>query len=197
MKQTTLTLIITAVIFSISFAANAQTFTFAMIETTVTSDEIPTDELNPTERRFYVSNVVEMPGNLRSYQLNKIADDYFTANVVEPFKAKGIKIHYYENDLKLDCGSVIAAKNKQDAETKRMQCVEDLKERGRVSIYSFTWTFADSNGLETALPIIIFQSKDSPSYQPKSEKTISPKTTETTPVSTPKTGKKVKKPRKN
>ena len=62
--------------------ANAQNdWTFVRFETTVTRDGVETSDANPTERRFYISNVVQSPSNLRSYQLPKIIDEYFTRKV--------------------------------------------------------------------------------------------------------------------
>ena len=80
----------------------------------------------------------------------------------------------------VDCGSVIAAKDKQDAEAKRAQCIEDIKERGRVNIYSFNWTFGATNGLEIAQLKLIFRGEETPNYQPKGEKIPTAKVIPTT-----------------
>ena len=173
MKNITLTFIISTIILMFGVTANAQNdWTFVRFETTVTRDGVETSDANPTERRFYISNIVQSPGNLRSYQLPKIIDEYFTANVVEPFKAKGITHQYYDSDVDMDCGSVLGAKDKADAEEKLAKCIEDTKEQDRITIYTFNWTFGDARGLETTQPTLIFRSKDSPNYQPKGGKFI-------------------------
>ena len=65
MKHITLTCIISTIILMFGVTANAQNeWTFVRFETTVTRDDIPTSDANPTERRFYISNVVQSPNNL-------------------------------------------------------------------------------------------------------------------------------------
>ena len=170
MKKIILSLIISVFTFGFVVTAKAEgNCAFVVFETTVTRAGIETGSENPEERRFYVSNVVEYPDELRSYQVSKLVDKYFTANVVEPLKAKGVGIDYYDDGVQLDCDSVLAPKDKQDAEAKRAACIEEIKERSsRVNIYSFYWTFGAAKGLATTNPTLIFRGKDTPNYQPRS-----------------------------
>lgn len=65
-------------------------YSFVVFETTATRNGVETSDNNPSERRFYVSNVVEFPERDRSIFRNagKIADEYFIVNVVKPIEAK-------------------------------------------------------------------------------------------------------------
>lgn len=169
MKKILLSLIISVFAFGFTVTAKAEgNWTFVVFETTVTREGVETGSENPQERRFFVSNVVETPDELRSYQVPKLADEYFTANVVEPLKAKGVSIDYYDDGVQVDCDSVLGAKDKRDAEAKRAACIEDLKEHGNVNIYSFFWTLGAAKGLATTNPTLIFRGTDTPNYQPRS-----------------------------
>ena len=76
-------------------------YAFVVIETTVTRKGVETSDKNPEERRFYVSNIVEIPQNNKSAyrNANKSADEYFIKGVVKPMEAKGILHQYYDNDV--------------------------------------------------------------------------------------------------
>lgn len=187
---------ITAAVFVLTgLTIRAQSnWTFVLFETTVTREDIPTSDENPTERRFYISNVVTLPGNVRSYQFSELADRYFTQSIREPLKTKGIIHRYYENDVDIDCGSSVAAKSRQDAEKKLAACIEDVKERGRVSVYSFVWNPGSESGSEAVVPVLIFRSAESPNYQPKEETVTAPKQPAANET---KSTKKSKKPKKN
>ncbi len=178
MKSISLTIFITAIILIFGNIARAQGgWTFVVIETAVSRVDVPTSDENPNERRFYVSDVVQYPSSIRSYHLNDVADTFFTESVVEPLKAKGIKLSYYSNDVKIECGSVLAISTKTEAEDARKQCVEDIKEQGDLTIYSFEWSFGKTSGLETAHPKLIFRTDGAPNYQPKGSTADKPSTT--------------------
>ena len=159
---------ILTVMFGFAFSVKAQRlWTYVVVETAVSRADAGEDSDEPDERRFYVSEVVEVPESVPDYNVSKTADAYFMKNIVEPLKAKGINHEYYDDGVEVNCGSVLAVKDKQDAEAKRAACIADLKEQGSVNIYSFIWTFGAAKGLATTRPTLIFRGQETPNYQPR------------------------------
>ncbi len=159
-------------------------YAFVVFETTVTKKGVETSDINPEERRFYVSNVIEFPERDASIFRNaaKIADEYFTANVVEPLKAKGI-LHQYDDDgIHINNSVVYRLDTLTEVEELREKSLEELKEQS-VNIFTFNWTRdKDAKGLETSRPTLFYREPKSPLYGASDTKTIAP-TTKTTPNS--------------
>ncbi len=131
--------------------ADESNYAFVVFETTVTKKGVETSDANPEERRFYVSNVVEFPERDPSIFRNaeKIADEYFVANVVKPFEAKGILHEYYDDAIHLNNGVVYRLDTRAEVEDLRERSIQELKEQN-ANIFTFNWTRGkDAKGLET------------------------------------------------
>ena len=177
--------ILCAVLISIfaSSDANAQTdesnYAFVVFETTVTKSGIETSDTNPEERRFYVSNVVEFPER-DSYvfrHADKIADEYFTANVVEPLKAKGILHQYYDDAIRINNNVVYRLDTRAEVEDLQKQVLQELKEQN-ANIFTFNWTREKgAKGLETSQPTLFYHESGKPLYgvsEPKMNDKVKP-----------------------
>jgi hypothetical protein len=79
--------------------------------------------------------VVALPANIPDYSAKKKAGEYFDQNVVEPAKTHGILVDYYDQELEINGGSVLAAGSREEAEKMRTKDIEDRKEQGG-NIYS-------------------------------------------------------------
>ena len=173
--------VLMAVLISISasVSVNAQNdymnYGFVVFETTVTKKGVETSDANPSERRFYVSNVVEFPERDRSIFRNagKLADEYFIANIGNPLEEKGILHKYYDDAIKIN-NRASYVETRADVEDLRKKVLEDLKEQN-ANVFTFYWTRGkDAKGLETSKPTLLYRGSEQPLYmpvEPKTEKT--------------------------
>jgi hypothetical protein len=166
---TTLTLCVFAIQFSPRGGAVARPRTgadwfFVVVETRVHKKDVEIDDEHPEERRWYISNVIALPDNIPSYSAKKKAIEYFDANVVEPAKKNGITLEYYDQEIELNGGSVVAVGSRAEAEEMRNKDAEDRKEQGG-NIYSFNFTFGPAKGEETSQPHLIYRNKEQPNYE--------------------------------
>jgi len=137
---------------------------FVVVETHVHQKGIETDSEDPEERRWYISNVVALPANIPDYSAKKKAGEYFDANVVEPAKARGILVDYYDDEMQINGGSVIRVESRAAAEEMRTKDIADRKEQGG-NIYSFELDFGPAKGEETSKPKLIYRNKEQPNYE--------------------------------
>jgi hypothetical protein len=170
-NHTKLLPILFAILISILASGNARAqndytnYGFVVFETTVSQKGVEASDKNPSERRFYVSNVVEFPERDRSIFRNayKIADEYFIANVVKPSEAKGILHKYYDDGIKIN-NSASYVETRADVEDLRKQILEDLK-RQNANVFTFYWTRdKDTKGLETSKPTLFNRGSEQPLY---------------------------------
>jgi hypothetical protein len=176
-NQTKLLPILLAILTSLGAAASVRAqsdytnYGFVVFETTVTRKDVPTSDSNPSERRFYVSNVVEFPERDRSIFRNagKIADEYFIANLVEPLAAKGILHNYYDDAIKIN-NRASYVETRAEVEDLRKQVLEDLKEQN-ANVFTFTWTRDKApKGLETSKPTLFSRGAEQPLLMPGDKK---------------------------
>ena len=137
---------------------------FVVVETHVHQKAFETSDEHPEERRWYISNVVALPDNIPDYSAKKKAGEYFDANIVEPAKARGILVDYYDQDMEINGGSVIKVESREQAEEMRKQEIADRKEQGG-NIYSFELVFGPAKGEATSKPKLIFRNKEQPNYE--------------------------------
>jgi hypothetical protein len=152
-------------------------YAFVIFETTVTRKGVETNDKNPEERRFYVSNVVAIPSADPSVfrRASKTADEYFTGTVVDPMKAKGILHQYYDDGIRINDNVVYRLDTRAEVEELRVKALQDLKEQN-VNIFTFTWVYGEKvNGLETSHPTLFYREPKSPFYGTGEAKTTSPK----------------------
>lgn len=142
---------------------------FVVVETHVHQKGIETDSEHPEERRWYISNVVALPANIADYSAKKKAGEYFDANVVEPAKARGVLVDYYDDEMQINGGSVIRVDSRAQAEEMRTKDIADRKEQGG-NIYSFELIFGMAKGDDTSKPKLIYRNKEQPNYEGKGSK---------------------------
>ena len=106
-------------------------YVFVIFETTVTRQGVETSDANPEERRFYVSNVVAIPSAdpelLR--RASKLADEYFTATVVDPMKSKGILHQYYDDGIRINDNVVYRLDTRAEVEELQKKVLQELREQ--------------------------------------------------------------------
>ncbi len=139
------------------------TWFFFTIETKAYRAGVEVSSANPEERRWYISNLVQLPSGEVSYGLRKKMDQYFEANVVEPAKKRGVALDYYEQDVMLNGGSVVGVSSREQGQEMRDQEIADRKEQSG-NIYSFNFVFGPAKGEETSQPRLIYRDKEQPSY---------------------------------
>jgi len=144
-------------------AAGTGDWFFVVVETHVHQKGVEADDDHPEERRWYVSSVVLLPANIPDYSSKKKAGEYFDANVVEPAKTHGILLDYYEDEMGINGGSVLALGSREQAEEMRNKDIADRKEQGG-NIYSFELVFGPAKGEETSKPKLIYRDKKQSSY---------------------------------
>jgi hypothetical protein len=137
---------------------------FVVVETHVHQQGVETSSEHPEERRWYMSNVVALPGNIRDYSAKKKVGEYFDANVVAPAKTHGIVVDYYDDEMQINGGSVIRVDSRAQAEEMRNKDIADRKEQGG-NIYSFELVFGPAKGEETSKPKLIHRNKEQPNYE--------------------------------
>jgi hypothetical protein len=137
---------------------------FVVVETHVHQKAVETNDEHPEERRWYISNVAALPANIADYSAKKKAGEYFDANVVEPAKTRGILVDYYDDEMQINGGSVLAMGSREQAEEMRTKDIADRKEQGG-NIYSFELVFGPAKGEETSKPKLIYRNKEQPNYE--------------------------------
>ncbi|RYX80260.1 hypothetical protein EON83_29410 [bacterium] len=158
-------------------------YAFVIFETNVTKEGVETTDENPQEQRTYVSSVVAFPEEDPSVFRNasKIADDYFTATVVDPSREKRIVHQYYDDAIKINNRVVYNLSTRAEVEALRAKVLEEMKERSS-NVFTFTWTRTGKlEGLKTSNPILFFRHPEEPLYVPEETAPIPP----TPPVTTP------------
>lgn len=184
--------IVFAALLACLFAVNAQAqadepnYVFVIFETTVTRQGIETSDAEPEERRFYVSNLVAVPSEdpalLR--RASRLADDYFTATVVEPMKAKGILHQYYDDGIRINDNVVYRLDTRAEVDDLQKKTLEGLKEQG-ANIFTFTWKFGEKpGGLEMSHPVLFYREPKKPLYG-MTEKPATPAVPKTQPKPKP------------
>jgi hypothetical protein len=141
-------------------------YLFVEIETKVYRKDVEISSENPSERRWYFSNVVVQPMDVPTYSLikQKIMP-YFSRNVMDPFEAKGFALDYGEQDVRLN-GEVSQANyaTREEAEEQRAKEIEYRKGQSG-NIYSFELVFNGTpKGEETSKPKLIYRDKGQANY---------------------------------
>lgn len=164
------------VLTNIGVAQSQPYYTFVVIETRVSRANEEISNANPQERRFYISNVIEFPGDPRlKSRADKIADEYFTKTIVEPLLAKGISHDFYEQDVQIDGGAIYTPATRAEAEELYQKTLADLKEL-TANVFAFTWQYGkEPKGWETAQPKLLFRHRDEPLHEPKASPAKSPR----------------------
>ena len=165
-----------AILMSLSVAAaiHAQSdetnnFVFVTFETNVSRTNVATSDDSPNERRFYVSNVVAIPMGdpAEERRASKTADTFFTANLVEPLKLKGILHQYYDDAIKINDSVIYRLDTRAEVEALRLKVLEDLKGQN-ANVFTFTWMYGQKgNGLETTKPALFHRGPEQPLYGEK------------------------------
>jgi hypothetical protein len=143
-------------------------YLFIEIETKVYRKGVEISSANPEERRWYFSNVVEMPQDVPSYSLIKQkVMPYFSRNVMDPFEARGFSLDYGEQDVRLN-GEVSRADYEARAETDEARDKEIEYRKGQSgNIYSFELIWGPAKGEEISKPKLIYRDKEQPNYGAK------------------------------
>jgi len=146
-------------------AANT-VYLFVEIETKVYRKGVEISSENPSERRWYFSNVVVQPMDVPTYSLikQKIMP-YFSRNVMDPFEARGFSLDYGEQDVKLNGESSYANyETRAEAEEQRNKEIEYRKGQSG-NIYSFELDFdGPAKGEDTSKPKLIYRDKEQRNY---------------------------------
>ena len=141
-------------------------YLFLEVETKVYRKDVPISSEHPSERRWYVSNVVVQPMDVPTYSLikQKIMP-YFSRNVMDPFEARGFALDYGEQDVRLNGESSYANyETRERAEDERTKMIEYRKGQSG-NIYSFELVFSGTpKGEETTKPKLIYRDKEQPNY---------------------------------
>jgi len=139
--------------------ALADQLMFLVVETRVNAVGKEVSGDNPQERRYYISNLFALPPDERSYTIKKKLLTYFNANVVDPAAKKGVEIDYYDNEMEINGGSVIAVGSKTEAEALLAREANNRKERGG-NVYNFIVTLGPAKGEETTKPTLVHRDKE-------------------------------------
>lgn len=148
-------------------------YVFAIFETTVTQTNVETSDRNPSERRFYVSNVVAIPSRDRSLlrKAKPSADEFFTAAVVEPLKTKGISHQYYDDAIRINNNIVYALDTRAEVEDLQKKVLDEIKEQN-ANVFTYTWIYGEKTmGLEASKPVLVYREPGKPLYGVNEPKT--------------------------
>jgi hypothetical protein len=144
-------------------------YLFVEVETKVYRKGIEISSANPSERRWYFSNVIVQPMDVPTYSLikQKIMP-YFSRNVMDPFEARGFSLDYGEQDVRLN-GEVSRANYETRAEAEKQRDKEiDFRKNQSGNIYSFELVFdGPAKSEETTKPKLIYRDKEQPNYGAK------------------------------
>ena len=142
-------------------------YLFVEVETKVYRQDVEISNANPSERRWYISNVIVQPEDVPTYSLvkQKIMP-YFSRNVMDPFEARGFSLDYGEQDVRLNGESSYANyETRERAEEERAKTIEYRKNQSG-NIYSFELVFEGTpKGEETSKPKLIYRDKEQASYE--------------------------------
>ncbi len=141
-------------------------YLFVEIETKVYRKDVEISSANPSERRWYFSNVIVQPMDVPTYSLikQKIMP-YFSRNVMDPFEARGFSLDYGEQDVRLNGESSYANyETRAEAEEQRNKDIEYRKGQSG-NIYSFEIDFDNPKGEATSKPKLIYRDKEQPNYE--------------------------------
>ena len=160
--------IVTGLMIGPSFvqAQDDRDYAFVVIETTVTKKGVETSDKNPEERRFYISNIVEIPLTDKSAyrNANKSADAYFIKSVVKPMEAKGVMHQYYDENVVVNANKSYVSETRALADENYKETLDGLKEQN-ANVFSFTWIYGkEPSGLETAKPTLVTHNPQQPLY---------------------------------
>jgi len=166
----TLVIVFLPVQFSRPAAANAArtantVYLFVEVEAKVYRKNVRISSENPSERRWYFSNVIVQPMDVPTYSLikQKIMP-YFSRNVMDPFEARGFGLDYGEQDVRLNGESSYANyETREKAEEQRNKELEYRKGQSG-NIYSFELVFGPAKGEESSKPKLIYRDKEQPNY---------------------------------
>jgi len=146
-------------------AANT-VYLFVEIETKVYRKGVEISSENPSERRWYFSNVVVQPMDVPTYSLikQKIMP-YFSHNVMDPFEARGFSLDYGEEDVRLNGESSYANyETRAEGAEQRNKEIEYRKGQSG-NIYSFELVFdGPAKGEDTSKPKLIYRDKEQRNY---------------------------------
>ena len=151
-------------------------YAFVVIETTVTRKGVETSDKNPDERRFYISNIVEISQSDKSAyrNANKTADEYFIKSVVKPMEAKGILHQYYDENVVINNNGSYTSETRQRADETLKETLAGLKEQN-ANIFTFTWNYGKiPDGLVSSQPTLLVHKAGQPLYEPKATAPIKP-----------------------
>jgi hypothetical protein len=140
-------------------------YLFAEVESKVYRKGVEISSDNPSERRWYMSNVIIQPMDVPTYSLikQKIMP-YFSRNVMDPFEARGFSLDYGEQDVRLNGESSYANYvTRQEADDARNKMIEYRKNQSG-NIYSFELVFGLAKGEETSKPRLIYRDQGQPNY---------------------------------
>jgi len=141
-------------------------YLFVEVETKVYRKGVEISSENPSERRWYFSNVIVQPMDVPTYSLikQKIMP-YFSRNVMDPFEARGFSLDYGEQDVRLNGESSQANYGtRAEAEEQRKKEIDYRKGQGG-NIYSFELVFdGPAKDEETSKPKLIYRDKEQPNY---------------------------------
>jgi hypothetical protein len=140
-------------------------YLYVEIESKVYRKGVEISSENPSERRWYFSNVVVQPEDVPSYSLVKQkVMPYFSRNVMDPFEARGFSLDYGEQDVRLN-GETSSAnyETKAEADEAREKEIEYRKGQSG-NIYSFELVWGPAKGEETSKPKLIYRDKEQPNY---------------------------------
>jgi len=143
-------------------------YLYVEIEAKVYKKGVEISSANPSERRWYFSNVVVQPEDVPSYSLvkQKIMP-YFSRNVMDPFEARGFSLDYGEQDVRV-CGENSRANYESKAEADESLAKEIEYRKGQSgNIYSFELAWGPAKGEETSKPKLIYRDKEQPNYGAK------------------------------
>jgi hypothetical protein len=138
---------------------------YVEIEATLYRKGVEISSENPSERRWYFSNIVAMPDDVPSYSLSKKKIiPYFNHNVIDPVEARGIALDYDDEGVRLNGETSVANyESKAEAEEARNKELEYRKGQSG-NIYSFELNLESAKGEETSKPKLIYRDKEQPIY---------------------------------
>ena len=151
-------------------------YAFVVIETTVTRKGIETNDKNPEERRFYISNIVEISQSDKSAyrNANKTADEYFIKGVVKPMEAKGILHQYYDNNVVINANKSYVSETREVAVENLRETLDGLKGQN-ANIFTFNWFYGKvPDGLESTHLKLLVHKPEQPLYEPKTTAPVKP-----------------------
>jgi hypothetical protein len=140
-------------------------YLYVEIETKVYRKDVGISGENPSERRWYFSNVVVQPEDVPTYSLvkQKIMP-YFSRNVMDPFEARGFSLDYGQQDVRV-CGENSKANYETKAEAEESLAKEiEYRKNQSGNIYSFELSWGPAKGEETSKPKLIYRDKGQSNY---------------------------------